>query len=79
MKKKDPEFHWRSAKGVVHITDMDTVHLINTVKRINKMADTYRLEEVPFEFPKCYDNMYMELEFRGVDTDFELNLMFPKL
>ena len=79
MIEKDPKFHWRSAKGVVHIADMDTVHLINTVKMINKMADRHRAEDVPFEFPKCYDAMYIELEYRGVDIDFELNLMFPEL
>ena len=35
----DPKLYWTSAKGSVEISKMDTVHLINTVKLINRMAD----------------------------------------
>ena len=53
---------------------MDTVHLINSVKLINRMAN-----KGGHKYPECYDNMYAELESRGVDTDFEMNEVFKKL
>ena len=52
----DPKLYWTSAKGSVEISKMDTVHLINTVKLINRMAD-----KGGHEYPECYDNMYIEL------------------
>ena len=52
---------------------MNTGHLINTVKYINKMA------KKGHKYPDCYDNMYEELEERGVDTDFEMDEIFKKL
>ena len=70
---KNPELYWESHRGKIKITDMDTTHLINTVKLINRMA------EKGHEYPECYDNMYKELNKRDVDTDFELEDMFPKL
>ena len=73
-KKKDPKLYWTSANGSIKISEMDTVHLINSVKLINRMAD-----KCGHEYPECYDNMYTELESRGVDTDFEMNEVFKKL
>ena len=71
---KDPKLYWTSAKGSIKISEMDTVHLINSVKLINRMAD-----KGGHEYPECYDNMYTELESRGIDTDFEMEEIFPKL
>tara|TARA_R100000700_G_scaffold6600_1_gene10227 strand:+ start:78 stop:308 length:231 start_codon:yes stop_codon:yes gene_type:complete len=74
-KKKDPKLYWTSAGGSpIKISEMNTVHLINSVKLINRMAD-----KGGHEYPECYDNMYAELESRGVDTDFEMNEVFKKL
>ena len=58
---------------MIKIKDMDTTHLINTVKLINRMA------EKGHEYPECYDNMYIELEERGVDTDFQFSEIFKGL
>ena len=73
-KKKDPKLYWTSVNGSIKISEMDTVHLINSVKLINRMAN-----KGGHKYPECYDNMYAELESRGVDTDFEMNEVFKKL
>ena len=70
---KNPELYWKGSRGEVKVSEMGTTHLINTVKLINRMT------EKGHEYPKCYDNMYKELNDRGIDTDFELDDMFPSL
>ena len=70
---KDPKLYWKGSRGKVKVSKMGTTHLINTVKLVNKMAKNNN------EYPECYDNMYIELNNRGIDTDFELDNMFPNL
>ena len=53
---------------------MNTIHLIESGKLIIRMAD-----KGGHEYPECYDNMYAELEPRGVLTDFEMEETLPKL
>ena len=76
---KNPELYWKSNDGDIKVSEMDTTHLINTVKMINKMSYRVNGRNEDFEYPECYDNMYIELNNRGIDTDFELDHMFPSL
>lgn len=73
MSEIDKNLYWKTKKGLILITEMNTNHLINAVKVINSMAKTGH------DYPECYDNMYIELEERGVDTDFEFSEIFKGL
>ena len=35
--------------------------------------------DADYEYPDCYDAMYLELNNRGVDTDFELDSIYGEL
>ena len=81
---KNPELYWKSNDGDIKVSEMDTTHLINTVKMINKMSYRVNGRNEDFEYPECFDNMMEELEKRGIDPDiviedFALNNMFPSL
>ena len=71
----DSNAYWESNSGSIKITDMRTSHLINTIKLINRMY----VEGSKDEYPEQYDNLYLELNKRGVDTDLELDSYYPGL
>ena len=54
---------------------METPYIKNCIKLTNEMAKN----NPNFEYPDCYDAMYVELNWRGVDTDFELDSIYGEL
>ena len=73
-KHEDPDF-WESKGGYIAISKMRTGHLINTIKLINKLYESDTIEDYPIQ----YDNLYLELNRRGFDTDLELDSYYPSL
>ena len=71
---ENPELYWKSHKGYIKVSEMDSTHIVNVIKMINSKLS--RQEE---GYPECYDNLYVELNERGIDTDFEIDGMFPSL
>ena len=65
----EDKFFWKTKDGLVDITEMRTTHIINTIKLINKMAES----NSDYEYPESYDFMYKVLNARGVDTDMEID------
>ena len=64
--------HWKMSDGkYIPLTKMDTNHLKNSVKLVNRMV-----HKNGYEYPECYDGMIVELEKRGVDTDFEFDKIY---
>ena len=63
MKNKD--YIWESNRGEIHICDMSSNHIINTINSINDMVKKGSLDN----YPPQYDNMYKVLNERGIDTD----------
>ena len=61
----EDKFFWKTKDGLVDITEMRTTHIINTIKLINKMAES----NSDYEYPESYDFMYQVLNVRGVNTD----------
>lgn len=73
MTNKNLELYWESNKGHLKVSEMDTNHIINVIKMLNK--NNKHTED----FPECYDNLYIELNERGIDTDFEMDEIFLPL
>ena len=74
---KDMTLYWKSINGLIKVSAMETSHLINAVKITNKIVGLGLHGND--EYHECYDEMYKELNVRGVDTDFELDNMYPSL
>ena len=62
-------YFWKTKDKDLDVTQMRTTHLINCVILVNKMIKADK-EYVP---PDCFDAMYTELNWRGVDTDTEID------
>ena len=62
-------YFWETKDSKTDITEMQTNRLINTVKLVNRMAKSNN----EYEYPDCYDAMYVELNYRGVDTDMQID------
>ena len=65
-------YFWETKDSKTDITEMPTTYLINIVKFENRMAKSNR----EYEHPDCYDAIYVELNYRGVDTDLEIDFIF---
>tara|TARA_Y100000766_G_C18347367_1_gene337743 strand:- start:23 stop:241 length:219 start_codon:yes stop_codon:yes gene_type:complete len=61
-------YFWDTGSEKLDVTQMRTTHLINAVVLTNRM-----MENSGHEPPECYDAMYVELNYRGVDTDAEID------
>ena len=61
-------YFWDTGDEKLDVTEMRTTHLLNAVKLVNRMVD---YEDS--EYPDCYDAMYVELNYRGVDTDMQID------
>ena len=61
-------YFWDTGSEKLDVTEMRTTHLINAVVLTNRM-----MENSGNEPPECYDAMYVELNYRGVDTDAEID------
>ena len=64
-------YFWDTGDEKLDIYEMATTHLINAVEFVNRMAKS----DKDYEYPDCYDAMYVELNYRGVDTDMQID--FP--
>ena len=62
-------YFWDTGEEELDVTEMRTTHLLNAVELVNRMADADR----DYEYPECYDAMYVELNWRGVDTDMQID------
>ena len=62
-------YFWDTGDGKLDVVERRTTHLINAVELVNRMADSDR----DYKYPECYDAMYIELNWRGVDTDMQID------
>ena len=65
----EEKFFWKTKDGFVDISEMRTTHIINTIKLIDRMAES----DPDYEYPECYDFMHQVLNARGVDTDMQID------
>ena len=68
-------YFWKSKDGKIDITEMETAYIINCIKLTNEIYE----RNPSYEYPDCYDAMYLELNNRGVNTDFELDSIYGEL
>ena len=68
-------YFWDTGDEKLDIVEMETPYIKNCIKITNEMAKN----NPNFEYPDCYDAMYVELNWRGVDTDFELDSIYGEL
>tara|TARA_R100000664_G_scaffold32360_1_gene47123 strand:- start:389 stop:619 length:231 start_codon:yes stop_codon:yes gene_type:complete len=68
-------YFWETKDEKLDITKMKTTYIINCIKLTNKMYE----RDSDYKYPDCYDAMYLELNNRGVDTDFELDSVYGEL
>ena len=68
-------YFWDTGDEKLDITEMETAYIINCIKLTNKIYE----RDADYEYPDCYDAMYLELNNRGVDTDFELDSIYGEL
>jgi hypothetical protein len=61
-------YFWDTGSEELDVTEMRTTHLLNAVVLTNRMMDNE-----DYEPPDCYDAMYVELNYRGVDTDMQID------
>ena len=54
---------------------METSHIRNTLRMINDMMESGRLEDYPIQ----YDTLFNELANRGYETDYELDEIYKPL
>jgi len=73
--EQEDESIWSSANGDIKISDMETSHIRNTLRMINDMMESGRLEDYPIQ----YDTLFNELANRGYETDFELDEIYKPL
>ena len=59
----------------VDIQEMETYYLRNTIRSINKMINSKKIDKYPIQ----YDVLFDELASRGYDTDFELDEIYKGL
>jgi len=65
-------YFWDAGDEKLDITEMETPYIINCIKLTNKIYE----RDPDYEYPDCYDAMYLELNNRGINTDFELDSIY---
>ena len=68
----DNTYFWDTGDEKLDVAKMRTSHLINAVELVNRMAKS----DPSYEYPNCYDAMYVELNYRGVDTDMQIDCLY---